>query len=75
MSTPLYEVQRPIVTCKANPSQKLPNFLTVQECADLLRCKKRTIYDMVEQRRIPFRKVGGRVLFDLDEIIDWTKKG
>ena len=53
----------------------LPRFLKVEEVADLLRCKKRTIYDMVEQERIPFRKVGGRLLFDLDEIIEWTKRG
>jgi hypothetical protein len=33
--------------------RKLPHFLRVEEVADLLRCKKRTIYDMVEQRRIP----------------------
>ncbi len=52
----------------------LPRFLRVDEVADLLRCKKRTIYDMVEQERIPYRKVGGRLLFDADEIIDWTKQ-
>jgi excisionase family DNA binding protein len=51
----------------------LPRFLRVKEVADLLRCKRRTIYDMVEQERIPFRKVGGRLLFDADEIIEWTK--
>ena len=52
----------------------LPRFLKVEEVAVLLRCKKRTIYDMVEQGRIPHRKVGGRLLFDLDEIIEWTKQ-
>lgn len=52
----------------------LPRFLRVDEVADLLRCKKRTIYDMVEQNRIPYRKVGGRLLFDADEIIEWTKE-
>jgi excisionase family DNA binding protein len=52
----------------------LPRFLRVNEVADLLRCKKRTIYDMVEQDRIPYRKVGGRLLFDADEIIEWTKQ-
>jgi excisionase family DNA binding protein len=51
----------------------LPSFLKVEEVATLLRCKKRTIYDMVEQERIPYRKVGGRLLFDVDEIIEWTK--
>jgi len=52
---------------------EMPTFLRVEEVANLLRCKKRTIYDMVEQDRIPHRKVGGRLLFDLDEIIKWTK--
>ena len=51
----------------------LPRFLIVEEVADLLRCK-RTIYDMVEQERIPYRKVGGRSLFDVDEVIEWTKR-
>jgi len=56
------------------PDKPLPRFLKVEEVATLLRCKRRTIYDMVEQERIPYRKVGGRFLFDLDEIIDWTKQ-
>jgi excisionase family DNA binding protein len=56
------------------PCKPLPCFLKVHEVADLLRCKKRTIYDMVEQERIPHRKVGGRLLFDADEIIEWTKR-
>ncbi len=55
--------------------RKMPHFLRVEEVADLLRCKKRTIYDMVEQKRIPFRRVGGRLLFDLTELIEWTKRG
>ena len=55
-------------------STPVPRFLKVEEVAELLRCKKRTIYDMVEQDRIPYRKVGGRLLFELDEIIEWTKK-
>jgi excisionase family DNA binding protein len=54
--------------------KSLPRFLKVHEVAALLRCKRRTIYDMVEQGRIPHRKVGGRLLFDLDEIIEWTKQ-
>ena len=48
-------------------NESLPRFLKVAEVAALLRCKPRTIYDMVEQERIPYRKVGGRLLFDADE--------
>ena len=58
---------------KVSPVTGLPRFLRVEEVANLLRCKKRRIYDMVEQQRIPHRKVGGRLLFDADEIIEWTK--
>ena len=73
MSAQLFRVPSP--ESKSDPSaRKLPHFLRVEEVANLLRCKKRTIYDMVEQKRIPYRRVGGRLLFDLSEIIDWTKR-
>ena len=53
--------------------EHLPKFLTVPEVAALLRLSERTVYDMVSQRRIPFRKAGDRALFDRDEILAWTK--
>lgn len=49
-----------------------PKFLTVQEVAELLRIKVRTVYEMVSENRIPFRKAGRRTVFLLDEIIAWT---
>jgi len=74
MSAQLFRV--PSAESISDPAaRKLPHFLRVEEVANLLRCKKRTIYDMVEQKRIPYRRVGGRLLFDLSEIIDWTKRG
>ena len=33
-----------------------------------------TVYKMVSARRIPFYKVGRRVLFDADQINRWIKK-
>ena len=50
-----------------------PRFLDVKEVAELLRLKTRTIYDMVSEGRIPYRKAGDRTIFLLDEILDWTK--
>ena len=47
--------------------------LTVEEVAAMLRCQVRTIYNMVSQRRIPFRKAGRQLRFDLREIEAWTK--
>lgn len=54
-----------------------PQFLRVAELAAMLKVKPKTIYDMVAQRRIPYRKLPGSNLlrFDLDEIVAWTKAG
>lgn len=53
--------------------EQLPKFLTVPEVAALLRLSERTVYDLVSQRRIPFRKAGDRTIFDRDEVLEWTK--
>lgn len=52
-----------------------PRLLKVAELAELLKVKPRTIYEMVAQNRIPYRKPpGSNILrFDLDEILAWTK--
>ena len=54
-----------------------PQLLKVPELAALLKVKPRTIYEMVAQGRIPYRKPPGTNIlrFDLDEILAWTKAG
>jgi excisionase family DNA binding protein len=54
-----------------------PQFLKVPELAALLKVKSRTIYEMVAQGRIPYRKPPGTNIlrFDLEEIVAWTKAG
>ncbi len=54
-------------------SQPRPKFLNVKELAELLRIKTRTVYEMVSQGRIPYRKAGDRTIFLLDEILEWTR--
>ncbi len=56
---------------EAGPNR--PRFLDVKELAEMLRLKTRTIYDMVSEGRIPYRKAGDRTIFLLNEILDWTK--
>ncbi len=53
----------------------IPRYLTVPEVAALLRKEIGTIYTMVHQKRIPFRKAGRELLFDVKEIDEWTKRG
>jgi excisionase family DNA binding protein len=67
MSTHLYPL--------ASPNR--PPLLKVLEVAQLLNVKPRTIYEMVAQHRIPFRKPPGTNIlrFDLEEIVAWTKAG
>jgi excisionase family DNA binding protein len=50
-------------------------FLKVNDVARLLNVKPRTIYEMVAQNRIPYRKPPGTNIlrFDLDEILAWTR--
>jgi excisionase family DNA binding protein len=60
-----------------NLEMRIPKqFLKVAEVAELLKVKPRTIYEMVAQNRIPFRKPpGSNILrFDLQEILEWTRR-
>ena len=54
-------------------NQPRPKFLNVKELAELQRIKTRTVYEMVSQGRIPYRKAGDRTIFLLDEILEWTR--
>ncbi|HLA09134.1 MAG TPA: helix-turn-helix domain-containing protein [Pyrinomonadaceae bacterium] len=56
-------------------SPVLPQLLKVREVAQLLNVRPRTIYEMVAQHRIPYRKPPGTNIlrFDLEEIMAWTR--
>ena len=60
-------------TNQAGSNDVRPKFLNVRELAELLRIKTRTVYEMVSQGRIPYRKAGDRTIFLLDEILEWTR--
>ena len=66
MTTKLY----PATTAKCS------QLLKVSDVAQLLNLKPRTIYEMVAQDRIPYRKPpGSNILrFDLEEILEWTRR-
>ena len=49
-------------------------FLTVDEAAELLRVRKQTIYKWICERRIPSLSLGGRTLFDQQELLEWLDK-
>jgi excisionase family DNA binding protein len=47
-------------------------FLTVHEAAELLRLAPKSLYSLVSQRRVPFRKAGRRLIFHESELLAWT---
>jgi excisionase family DNA binding protein len=46
-----------------------PRFLTKDELATLLGLKRRGVECLMKARRIPYLKVGGRVRFQLDRVL------
>lgn len=48
--------------------------MNVQEVAQRLNMAVTTIYKMVNQRRIPYVKIGGALKFDLAALEKWLKE-
>lgn len=46
--------------------------LTVPEVAEKLRLSKSTVYHLVCARRIPFFKIGQKILFDEADLTQWV---
>ncbi len=47
--------------------------ITVKEAANFLRLKPDTIYKKVGKNLIPHYKVGGKILFDKNELLNWIE--
>jgi excisionase family DNA binding protein len=48
-------------------------FMTVREAAEFLRLAPKSLYSMVSEGRVPYRKAGRRLLFLESELVDWTR--
>ena len=55
------------------PTQLPKRLLTIQELAEFTGLSIQTIYKMVNQRRIPYVKVGRLLRFDSRLIDDWLQ--
>jgi excisionase family DNA binding protein len=55
----------------SNTTQKL---LTTDELAALLRMSKTSIYRFIEKRKIPFYKIGWKILFDQKDVNAYIAK-
>lgn len=50
------------------------NFITFSEAGKLLRLSRQTIHRFIARREIPSYKIGGRRLFDKEELVEWVKR-
>jgi excisionase family DNA binding protein len=56
------------------PAPRSPKrLMTIQELAEFTGCSIQTLYKMVNQRRIPYVKVGRLLRFDSRLIDDWLQ--
>jgi excisionase family DNA binding protein len=54
-------------------TQILDELMTVRELSKWLRLSESHIYSLVSKKKIPFNKVGGKVLFDKQQIKNWIE--
>ena len=51
-----------------------PLFLRVADAANFLRVSVSTIHRWVHRGEIPYYKFGGRLVFSLDDLVEWTNR-
>jgi excisionase family DNA binding protein len=51
--------------------EKVDDFLTVKELSKWIKLSESHIYFLVNKRKIPFAKLGGKLLFDKEKIKEW----
>jgi excisionase family DNA binding protein len=52
----------------------LKHWLTLEQLLELLPLKKSYIYYLTHTRQIPVTRIGRRLLFDYDRIVDWLEE-
>lgn len=56
---------------EAKQAQRLPEVMTQEECADLLRCHPRSVANWVRERGLPERAIGREKRYLRDEVMAW----
>ena len=52
--------------------ETIDDFLTVPELAKWLKLSNSHIYALVSKKKIPFTKLGGKLIFDKQKIKEWV---
>jgi excisionase family DNA binding protein len=61
------------MTDDPDPDPRRDRLMTADEVAAWLRIPRSTVYQLTRSRRIPYLKVGRRVLFDHGSVAAWVE--
>ena len=67
--------QRAADILAARQPQAAPELLTVDEAAELLRCRRQRLYDLTSQGRLPCLRDGSRLLFRRADLLAYLEGG
>ena len=59
----------------SKPEQPKNRLMIIDECSELIKLSKASIYRLVHERKIPFHKTGAKLYFLESELINWIKSG
>lgn len=52
----------------------MKKLLTTKECADYLQVHPQTLYDWIKAKKIPYKRVGKKLRFKMEEIEKWLER-
>jgi excisionase family DNA binding protein len=53
--------------------ETLQVLITVKTLSDWIKISSKVIYRLIDKKEIPYIKIGGKYLFDKQQIVDWLK--
>jgi excisionase family DNA binding protein len=62
-----------LTTPEAEKGKTARGYLTVRGASEFLGIAEKTIYNLVSARKIPFLKLGGKLLFKANELTAWVE--
>jgi excisionase family DNA binding protein len=68
-------IERLLLERSTDPHSESDQLLTIQQAGDLISLSVPTIYGLVSRSEIPVNKMGKRLYFSRQELIDWIKSG
>jgi excisionase family DNA binding protein len=53
--------------------ETLQVLITVKTLSEWIKISSKVIYRLIDKKEIPYIKIGGKYLFDKQQIVDWLK--